>query len=257
MKNASGNYVPPSIATATAALIGVKLNPDLTYNPINTKNKTGYAITSPTWLMVYQTQPNAAIGNAVKAFLTFIEDNSTKLRARRELRADPALVPEGRPVGDRQDPGRLSARHGGVGSFPRPPPPCQHLHAPNCEPMATETLAPPSPQSLSEGKPPPGRATDRVFRILAFAAGLLVLVILVLIVVTTIAKARPGSGPRASARSSAPNWDPANAALRGAGVLLRHAARLGDRAGLRGADQHRDRALRHRGLAPGGSGARS
>ncbi len=79
VKNASGSYIPPSIATATTALIGVKLNPDLTYNPLNTKNKSGYPITSPTWLMVYQTQPNAAIGNAVKAFLTYIQDNSTKL----------------------------------------------------------------------------------------------------------------------------------------------------------------------------------
>jgi len=79
VKNLSGAYIPPSIASATSALVGVKLNPDLTYNPLNTKNKAGYPITSPTWLLVYQTQSNAAIGNAVKAFLTYIEDNSTKL----------------------------------------------------------------------------------------------------------------------------------------------------------------------------------
>ena len=79
VKNLSGNYIPPSIVSATTALIGVKLNPDLTYNPLNTKNKTGYAITSPTWLLIYQTQPNAAIGNALKAFFTYIQDNSTKL----------------------------------------------------------------------------------------------------------------------------------------------------------------------------------
>ena len=54
VKNASGQFIPPSIATATAALVGVKLNPDLTYNPLNTKNKGGYPITSPTWLLVYQ-----------------------------------------------------------------------------------------------------------------------------------------------------------------------------------------------------------
>jgi len=79
VKNLSGVYVVPSIASATTALVGVKLNPDLTYNPLNTKNKAGYPITSPTWLLVYQTQSNAAVGNALKAFLTFIEDNSTKL----------------------------------------------------------------------------------------------------------------------------------------------------------------------------------
>jgi len=79
VKNLSGTYVAPSIASATQALVGVKLNPDLTYNPLNTKNKGGYPITSPTWLLVYQTQSDAAVGNALKAFLTFIEDNSTKL----------------------------------------------------------------------------------------------------------------------------------------------------------------------------------
>ena len=79
VKNLSGSYILPSTASATAALVGVKLNPDLTYDPLNTKNKAGYPITSPTWLLVYQTQPNAAVGNALKAFLTFIEDNSTKL----------------------------------------------------------------------------------------------------------------------------------------------------------------------------------
>jgi phosphate transport system substrate-binding protein len=79
VKNASGVFIAPSVASATAALVGVKLNPDLTYNPLNTKNKAGYPITSPTWLLVYSTQSNAAVGNAVKAFLTYIEDNSTKL----------------------------------------------------------------------------------------------------------------------------------------------------------------------------------
>jgi len=79
VKNASGAYIAPSVATATAALVGVKLLPDLTYNPLNTKAKGGYPITSPTWLLVYSTQSDAATGNAVKAFLTYIEDNSTKL----------------------------------------------------------------------------------------------------------------------------------------------------------------------------------
>jgi phosphate transport system substrate-binding protein len=79
IKNASGVFIPPSIVTATTALIGVKQNPDQTYNPLNTKNKAGYPITSPTYLLVYSTQSDPAVGNAVKAFLTYIQDNSTKL----------------------------------------------------------------------------------------------------------------------------------------------------------------------------------
>ena len=79
IKNAAGNFIPASLKTATTALIGVKQNPDQTYNPLNTKNKTGYPITSPTYLLVYSVQSNAAVGNAVKAFLTYIQDHSTKL----------------------------------------------------------------------------------------------------------------------------------------------------------------------------------
>ncbi len=79
VKNASGAFIAPTIASATAALVGVKQNPDGTYNPLNTTNKAGYPITSPTYLLVYSQQSDPAVGNAVKAFLTYIQDNSTKL----------------------------------------------------------------------------------------------------------------------------------------------------------------------------------
>lgn len=79
IKNASGQFIAPSVKSATQALVGVKQNPDETYSPLNTKNKAGYPITSPTYLLVYSVQSDAAVGNAVKAFLTYIEDNSTKL----------------------------------------------------------------------------------------------------------------------------------------------------------------------------------
>ncbi len=81
VKNASGKFIAPSLASATQALVGVKQNPDETYNPLNTKNKAGYPITSPTYLLVASTQSDAAVGNALKAFLTYIEDNSNKLAA--------------------------------------------------------------------------------------------------------------------------------------------------------------------------------
>jgi phosphate transport system substrate-binding protein len=79
IKNAAGQFVAPSVKSATQALVGVKQNPDETYNPLNTKNKAGYPITSPTYLLVSSTQSDPGVGNAVKAFLTYIEDNSTKL----------------------------------------------------------------------------------------------------------------------------------------------------------------------------------
>jgi phosphate transport system substrate-binding protein len=79
VKNASGKFIAPTLAAATQAVLGVKQNPDQTYNPLNTKNKAGYPITSPTYLLVYSTQSDTAVGNAVKAFLTYIEDNENKL----------------------------------------------------------------------------------------------------------------------------------------------------------------------------------
>jgi phosphate transport system substrate-binding protein len=79
VKNASGQFIAPSVKSATQALVGVKQNPDETYNPLNTKNKAGYPITSPTYLLVASTQSDAAVGNALKGFLTYIEDNSNKL----------------------------------------------------------------------------------------------------------------------------------------------------------------------------------
>ena len=78
IKNASGQFIAPSVKSATQALVGVKQNPDETYSPLNTKNKGGYPITSPTYLLVYSTQSDAAVGNALKAFLTYIEDNENK-----------------------------------------------------------------------------------------------------------------------------------------------------------------------------------
>ncbi len=72
VKNSAGKYVVPSLAGASAALAGITVNADLTYDPINAAGATSYPITSPTWIVVYTNQTNAAKGQALKAFLTFI-----------------------------------------------------------------------------------------------------------------------------------------------------------------------------------------
>jgi phosphate transport system permease protein len=76
----------------------------------------------------------------------------------------------------------------------------------------------PAPRGLGTGKPPPGRLTDRLFRWLALASGLLVLVILGLIAYTTTKNAWPwfkaeGLGIFAD------NWDPAKGQF-GAGAMI-------------------------------------
>ena len=72
IKNASGKFIKPSTTSASAALLGLTLNPDLTYDPINASGAAAYPITSPTWIMVYASQTDAKKGAALKAFLGFI-----------------------------------------------------------------------------------------------------------------------------------------------------------------------------------------
>lgn len=76
----------------------------------------------------------------------------------------------------------------------------------------TEILPPPTPEHLG-GTRPPGRGVDRAFRILAFAGGFLVLVILVLIAYSTISKAWPAFRDEGLDYLTSDTWDPANAAF--------------------------------------------
>ncbi|HEY3721759.1 MAG TPA: phosphate ABC transporter permease subunit PstC [Acidimicrobiia bacterium] len=80
--------------------------------------------------------------------------------------------------------------------------------------MAIDTALPPTPApGHLGGARPPGRTTDRAFRILAFAAGFLVLVILVLIAYSTISKAWPAFRDEGLDYFTSDTWDPAHAAF--------------------------------------------
>jgi phosphate transport system substrate-binding protein len=72
VKNAAGSYIAPTLTSATAAVTGITVNADLTFDPINAPGKQAYPITSPTWVIAYQTQSNAAKGNALKGWLAYI-----------------------------------------------------------------------------------------------------------------------------------------------------------------------------------------
>jgi phosphate transport system substrate-binding protein len=79
VKNAAGKFIKPSIASAAAAAQGATANADLTYDPINADGPAAYPITSPTWIIVYTDQTDAAKGNAIKGWLTFIYGDGQKL----------------------------------------------------------------------------------------------------------------------------------------------------------------------------------
>lgn len=81
IKNASGKYVAASIDGATAAMQSATVNADLTFDPLNASGAKAYPITSPTYILVYTTQTDSAVGNALKGFLNFIYGQGQDLAA--------------------------------------------------------------------------------------------------------------------------------------------------------------------------------
>jgi phosphate transport system substrate-binding protein len=79
VKNSSGKYVVPSIASASAAADGATVETNLVYDPIDAPGAKAYPITSPTWIMVMADQTDAAKGAAIKGFLTYIYGDGQKL----------------------------------------------------------------------------------------------------------------------------------------------------------------------------------
>ncbi len=72
VKNADGKFVEASLDGATAAVAGATVNADLSYDPLFATGAKAYPITAPTYILVYKNQTDAAKGNALKSFLTFI-----------------------------------------------------------------------------------------------------------------------------------------------------------------------------------------
>jgi len=79
MKNAAGKFVEPKLPGASAALEGATINADLTYDPINAAGDAAYPITSPTWIIVYASQPDKATADALKGYLNFIITDEQKV----------------------------------------------------------------------------------------------------------------------------------------------------------------------------------
>jgi phosphate transport system substrate-binding protein len=72
VKNSAGKFIEPTLDGASAALAGATVKDDLTYDPINASGDTAYPITSPTWIIVYQKQPDTATAGAIRGFLNYL-----------------------------------------------------------------------------------------------------------------------------------------------------------------------------------------
>ncbi len=71
IKNASGNFVEPTIAAVTAAAAGTASTTpdDLRVSIVNAKGADAYPISSYTYLLVYKEQKDPAVGKALSDFL--------------------------------------------------------------------------------------------------------------------------------------------------------------------------------------------
>lgn len=72
VQNSAGNFVEPTLEGASAAAAGAEIKDNLTYSAIWAAGDDAYPITAQTWIIVYKVQPDAAKGEAIKAFIKYI-----------------------------------------------------------------------------------------------------------------------------------------------------------------------------------------
>ncbi|HEX4228227.1 MAG TPA: phosphate ABC transporter substrate-binding protein PstS [Bryobacteraceae bacterium] len=69
VKNSSGAFIKPDLASTTAAAAGVVMPPDFRVSITNSSNKAAYPISTFTWLLIPSHFSDAAKGKAIVAFL--------------------------------------------------------------------------------------------------------------------------------------------------------------------------------------------
>jgi len=72
VKNSAGSYAEPKLPGASAAMAGAEVAENLTFDPLNAEGEDAYPITSPTWVIVYKTQADATVADALKGYLNFM-----------------------------------------------------------------------------------------------------------------------------------------------------------------------------------------
>ena len=195
IKNKDGSYVAPSVQSASAAASNATVKPDLTFSAIWAPGASSYPITAQSWVLVYQTQPNANDAAMLKAYVGYLVGDGQKLLPQIGYAPLPANID--------QMARRSSARSACDSEF------CDAGRSDRLDVVSTVAQADPavpagSASPLSERRP----LGDRGFQILALASGLLVLVILVLIAVSTSQQASSWFSTE-GLKIFANNWNPA------------------------------------------------
>jgi len=79
VKNKDGNFVAPSIQSATTAADNATINPDLTFSAIWAPGAQSYPITYQSWDLVFQKQSSTNTTKMLKAYLGYLLGDGQKL----------------------------------------------------------------------------------------------------------------------------------------------------------------------------------
>jgi phosphate transport system substrate-binding protein len=79
VKNKDGNYIAPSIQSATTAADNATVKPDLTFSAIWAPGAGSYPITYQSWDLVYQKQSSTNTAKMLKAYIGYLLGDGQKL----------------------------------------------------------------------------------------------------------------------------------------------------------------------------------
>ncbi|HKB36262.1 MAG TPA: phosphate ABC transporter substrate-binding protein PstS [Gemmataceae bacterium] len=79
VKNKNGNFIAPSVQSATTAAENATVSPDLTFSAIWASGAQSYPVTYQSWVLVYQKQSSANTTKMLKAYLGYLLGDGQKL----------------------------------------------------------------------------------------------------------------------------------------------------------------------------------
>ena len=79
VKNKDGQYVAPSVQSATTAADNATINPNLTFSAIWAPGAGSYPITYQSWVLVYQAQSSANTAKMLQAYIGYLLGDGQKL----------------------------------------------------------------------------------------------------------------------------------------------------------------------------------
>lgn len=92
IKNASGNYITPSIDSVVAALATATIPDDFRFSMVNPPGESAYPIAGTTWLLVYQEQKDPLKGRKLVEFLKWAYSEGEKMASLLDYAPLPANV---------------------------------------------------------------------------------------------------------------------------------------------------------------------